>query len=260
MSINSNRKVNASETYRITFHGAVASEQAFIQAWDAQPHGRRLAWARNALNMGLLMHAHGDLKVFDTEASSSATGARTIDLSLSRHAPEELAVIQLFERLPMRRRTEKLRELLLAGRSLIQGLPLILSTLNSSGARPTVADEVPETIPATQSVEATEMTGSATRPPHQKTQKQTEQNAPTSGALEPELGENPLQAAAAEVEEVSMVQLLPDTPVHSGIQAHELDIDLSLFEDPVRQDGQADDQLKEPKPATKRPELLQLFN
>lgn len=259
MSKSSSRKVQASETYRITFHGAVASEQAFIQAWDAQPHGRRLAWARNNLNMGLIVHSHGELKVFDTEASSNATGVRTIDLSLSRHAPEELAIIQLFERLPMRRRTEKLRELLLAGRSLLQNLPLILSTLQNSAPNPVAVDEVPETVPATQTIDPPQRPERAPRPQRPKPQKQIEQNAPPSEGVEPELGENPQQAAAAEVEVVSVVQLLPATPVNSGIQAHELDIDLSLFENPVRQDGQAEVQPEESQPR-KRPELMKLFS
>lgn len=149
------------ERFQVSFHETMRQERAFLAAWFDQPWGRRQAWARGILHLGLkaqLAGRGGCKDVKDIPAEPSRQRAHPVTLTLNRGSPVESEYLAHLDPLPYSRRSEWLRKTLLQGMWL-NGImvPMLTAGHPAFGhatqalppSTPQSTEEVPASIPAT---------------------------------------------------------------------------------------------------------------
>ena len=134
------------ERFQITFDGSITQERVFLEQWFARPFGRRQAWARTLLGLGLqvgrAVRSSAEFRQYGA-AEEAELQTYSVNLTLQRKSPDDELALRSLDRLPYSRRTGWLRQALLDGLVLMQRLPELLATPVVS-----TVPEAPETITA----------------------------------------------------------------------------------------------------------------
>lgn len=117
----------------------VPGELLFLNEWFSRPWGRRQAWARGILELGMLARTSGhaisteEVLGILLDASATAEKSHSVTLTLRRAGAQDAQCLGRLDRLPAFRRCAWLRETLVMGFDLNMRLPEILRQSRGTG-------------------------------------------------------------------------------------------------------------------------------
>lgn len=126
----------AIDRYQVTFSYELRDESDFLRDWFAMPWGRRQAWVRGLLALGMKCIDAGcarDRQFVGVDIDCAGVKAHPVSISLRRQVPAEGVLMVALESLPVSRRSGWLRDAVLLGVWVNQQIPFLLTSVSNQG-------------------------------------------------------------------------------------------------------------------------------
>lgn len=126
----------AIDRYQVTFSYELRDEGEFLRDWFAMPWGRRQAWLRGLLALGMKCIDAGcarDRQFVGVDIGCASVKTHPVSISLRRQVPAEGVLMVALESLPVSRRSGWLRDAVLLGVWVNQQIPFLLTNVSNQG-------------------------------------------------------------------------------------------------------------------------------